>query len=391
MQDNMITNVWRAKWLLAAVPFFGISTGALFPIIAMQLDDAGFKGAFIGLITTLYYAGSFCGTIGCGAIVRRIGYKPSFAIVAGLAAITTYALTLTNDPAHWLILRFIGGFALGAYYIVVDSWVAALGTKTTRGRLYAVYETIRLISTALGPMLIVIGAGTSALLIVLVGYAVSFIPALCCETPVAASRDHKPGLAMISIIQCFPFVLVIAFCSGIANASFYGLSLVFANGIGLSPATTATFIGLVLIAPAVTEIPTGILADRFRRMTTALTIACIAGGATISMVALSPTTFWTIAALGIIVGGCMVPLYALAISRIVDSVGEHQAIDASTTASMVYNFGAFAGPVSAGTVMEIYGPSGLYVFLSGIACLAAIAAVIDMMHSTCCAESAAHS
>jgi hypothetical protein len=72
-----------------------------------------------------------------------------------------------------------------------------------------------------------------------------------------------------SLARCFPFALAVAFCGGIANASFYGLSVVYANALGYD-AVQIALVGIVLVAPAVIAIPVGALADRFRRMPVAM-------------------------------------------------------------------------------------------------------------------------
>ena len=49
----------RAGWLFLAAPFFGFSMGALFPLVALELNRQGFGEAFVGSATSLYYAGGF--------------------------------------------------------------------------------------------------------------------------------------------------------------------------------------------------------------------------------------------------------------------------------------------------------------------------------------------
>ncbi len=65
----------RAGWLLLAAPFFGFSTGALFPLVALELNRLGFGEAFVGSVTSLYYAGSVTGALTYGWILNRVGYK----------------------------------------------------------------------------------------------------------------------------------------------------------------------------------------------------------------------------------------------------------------------------------------------------------------------------
>ena len=385
MSDALLT-IRHAGWLLAAVPFFGISTGALFPLIALELDRLGFGEAFVGLATSLYYAGSVTGALTYGWVLGRLGYKLAFLAMALLAGIASFALTQFWEPIIWLGLRFLGGYALGGYYIVVDSWVSALGTRKTRGQLFATYETVRLIATAIGPSLIVVGATTASLTIVAIGYSVSFVPALLNETPHHSRKPRDISINLAAIARCFPFALAIAFCGGAANASFYGLSAVYAKAIGFDTTLIATFVAIVLIAPAVSEIPIGAIADRYRRMPVAAVVSFFAVLSSAFLALISPSNFWMATAASVIVGGCLVPLYALGLGRIVDSVGEQHAVLATTAGLLAYNAGALCGPLLAGLSMEYMGPIGFYIFLGGIASASALLSLADARWSGCCPE-----
>lgn len=186
--------------------------------------------------------------------------------------------------------------------------------------------------------------------------------------------------------RCFPFALAIAFCGGIANARFYGLSAVYANALGYDSIQIALFVGIVLMAPAVVVLPVGALADRIGRMPVALLIAGFSMMACIFVSLVQPTSFWLGTAAGVIAGGCLVPLYVLGLSRIVDAVGEHDVIPSTTAGLLSYSAGALCGPVAAGVAMERIGPSGLYVFLSAVAAVAILLAVADMYLPHCCPE-----
>jgi MFS family permease len=376
----------RAGWLFLAAPFFGVSTGALFPLVALELNRLGFGEAFVGSVTSLYYAGSMMGALTYGWVLNRVGYKIAFLFMAMLAGLAAFALTQFHDPSMWLVLRFIGGYALGGYYIVVDSWVSALGTRATRGRLFAGFETLRLLATAIGPSLIIVGATTTSFVTVAIVYSVSFVPALLNDAPSPKAKASRLSGGLAGLAQCFPFALAVAFCGGIANASFYGLSAVYANALGYNAVQIALFVGIVLVAPAVIAIPVGALADRFGRMPVALLIAGLSVLACVFVSLVQPTSFWTVTAASVVAGGCLVPLYVLGLSRIVDAVGEQDVILATTAGLLSYNAGALCGPVAAGFAMERIGPTGLYVFLGVVASVATLLAVADMYLSRCCPE-----
>ncbi len=376
----------QAGWLFLAAPFFGVSTGALFPLVALELNRLGFGEALVGSVTSLYYAGSITGALTYGWVLNRVGYKVAFIAMATLAGAATFALTLFDNPFVWLGLRFVGGYALGGYYIVVDSWVPALGTRQTRGRLFAGFETLRLLATAIGPSLLIVGATTTSFTLVAIGYAVSFVPALFNNAPNPKAKDGSHSGSIASLARCFPLALAVAFCGGIANASFYGLSAVYAKALGFDTVQIALFVGIVLIAPAIIALPVGALADRYGRMPVAMLIAGFSFLACAFVSLVYPTSFWVVTVAGVIASGFLGPLYVLGLSRIVDAVGEQDVIQAATAGLLAYSTGALFGPIAVGFAMEWVGPSGLYVFLGGVASLATLLALADMHLSLCCPE-----
>ncbi|MEO1178559.1 MAG: MFS transporter [Pseudomonadota bacterium] len=385
---NYIDVLLKSGRLLLAVPMFGLATGALFPIVALRLQDLGSDPAFIGLVTTVYYCGAFLAALTFGIVLSRIGYRAGFAVSALMAAGATDALTLTESQTAWLLLRFVGGFSLGAYYVVVDGWFQALADRRSRGKVFATYETVRLVATALGPFLLVLGSVKGSLLIVGAAYIASIVPALLTKEPHETTDKTYRFTGLVEMARCFPAPILVALCGGIANASFYGLSALYATGIGLSVESIAFFVAFVLVAPAVSEIPLGALADRFTRMGVAAACALCAVGACLVLIMVQTPPLWLACIGGAVVGASMVPMYAFGLSRIVDASTDDAHVEATSAGLVAYNAGAFAGPVLAGSAMAVFGPIGLYVFLALVATTAALASLADIAFARCCPEGA---
>ena len=264
----------RSRLLLTAVPIFGIATGALFSIVALRLQALNSDPAFIGLTTTVYYCSSFLAAITFGKVLNRMSYRAGFALSTLFAAAASFALILTENQLAWLV--FVGGFSLGAYYVVVDGWFQALADRRSRGKLFATYETVRLAVTAGRPFLLVVGSVTANLWIVSLVYLAAILPALLTpELGRAAPGSFRSG-GLLEMARCFPASLLMAAYGGIANASLYGLSAVYASGVGLTMGSLSFFVAFVLVAPAVVEIPLGALADRLTRIRVAAACGAVA-------------------------------------------------------------------------------------------------------------------
>lgn len=376
----------RTRFLFATVPLFALATTALLPAVALQLKRQGFDTDTIGIITSFYYLGAVIGAFTFGHIIARTGQKVAIVLATSIAAATTLSLTLTNEPLYWMILRFATGYALGAYYLVMDSWVGSLATRSTRGRLYAVYETVRLLATALGPLLLFIGPTSSILLTIGVLFALSSLPTLLNVETSAATNKHLDLTSLVSVTRCFPWALIVIMCGGLSNSSFYALGAVYAADIGFSPTSVAIFVSAVLLAPALTGVPIGALADRDLRMRVAAFVSLHAVLAAMTLVFAVNPALWFVGAAAFVVGGSMVTMYALGLSRIVDTIGEDRTVDAATVGLLAYNLGSFLGPAISGTLMRWIGHEGLYAAIGSFALTALAAAVIDMVRKGCCAE-----
>lgn len=219
------------------------------------MQELGSDPVVIGLVTTFYYCGSFLAALMFGKILSKIGYRAGFAVSALIAAAASFALTLTDSQLGWLVLRFLGGFSLGAYYVVVDGWFQALANRRSRGKLFATHETVRQAATAGGPFILFLGSTTASLWIVSLAYIISVLPAFLTQEPDSLSTKVFQFSGLIDTAKCFPAALLLVACGGMANASFYGLSAVYASGIGLKLEAIAFFVAFVLVAPATSQIP----------------------------------------------------------------------------------------------------------------------------------------
>lgn len=117
--------------------------------------------------------------------------------------------------------------------------------------------------------------------------------------------------------------------------------------------------------------------------------ACCAVVATIAYVILiwlQTQPLWLACFGGAIVGGSIVPMYALGLSRIVDASDKADIVQATSAGLIAYNAGAFMGPIFAGTSIAWIGPAGLYAFLSVVAATALLAAFPGIKFTHCCPE-----
>ncbi len=382
--NEFFAHAWRARQLFAAVPLFAISTGALYPLIALELSSRGYGNTVIGALTSAWYLGAFLGTLLGGKVIARLGYHKAFTATAVLAALSVWGLTVVELPAFWILLRFFGGFGLGAYYLLMESWVSGLATPNTRGRMIAVYESVRIGAVALGPILLIIVSTHAAFTLIGCLFLLALIP-MATATPPEGSFRATNWRQAIDVFTCSPCSVALTFIAGLLSSSFYGLGAIYAQNMGFSTAEIALFVSATLLAPAISQFPIGAMADLYGRARTSV-IALFIAVLGASFLALQlPSSFISIAIVAAIVTGLSNPQYALAHGRLVD--GGHELIAATTAGLIGYNIGTFLGPLGAAMAINFGGSSGLYLWVCICLIGGMCAAIFAMLQprTRCCA------
>lgn len=384
LSNEFLIHVWKARQLFTAVPLFAIGTGALFPLITLELSASGYGYTVIGSMTSAWYLGAFLGTIFGGSIIARVGYRRAFTATTFLAAFSVWGLTVTELPALWIFLRFWGGIGLGTYYLLMESWVSGLATPNTRGRMIAIYESVRIGAVALGPILLIFASAHTAFALIGALFIMAAVPMASAKPPVGSFKGNNLRQA-IDVFVCSPCSIALTFVAGLLSSSFYGLGAIYAEGMAFSSAEIAVFMSVILLVPAISQFPVGTLADLYGRAGTSVFTSSLALICAVILALQLPGSFLAILIVAAIVTGFSHPQYALAHGRLVD--GGHDLITATTAGLIGYNVGTFLGPLGAATAMDLGGPSGLYTWVS--ACLAGgiFSAVLAMLQprTRCCA------
>lgn len=360
----------RSRFLLPTVALFGIATGGLHPLVSLGLTKLGQGEIIVGVVTAAFYVGAFSGAVGCRNLVHLLGYRRSFFAIATVASVSTAALSLTDVWWVWMILRLLAGCALGAYYVAVESWIVRSTGPSQRNMNLATYETVRLIAVASGPLILSLAAIVSGYIGAALAMGVGALPLLLIrnEPTLSLARESTPT-PLVGISLRVPAALAACLVAGVYAGSFYGLGALFVSGLGWTDAGVAIFMTTVLLAPVLTQVPLGTLADRLGRRFLILLISAVAVliGTVLSLNV--STDHIIITALAMLFGGACYPLYALGFGLLSESLTPDELLTGNGLTNIAYNIGAITGPIAAGSMMVLFGPLGLYVFLSFIVLL----------------------
>jgi MFS family permease len=199
--------------------------------------------------------------------------------------------------------------------------------------------------------------------------------------PVALTRVPGPSLptprrfGIWRLLRISPTGVMGCFGSGLALGGFYGVGPLFALQMGLDLTNTAAFMSAVILGGLVLQWPLGWVSDRFDRRPVIIVVSLAMAATGAGIVALSfdglvDLGVWSslvaLLALAALFGALASTLYPLAIALANDWIDPQDLVPASGGLLLAYSVGAVAGPIIASVLMDLMGPSGLFVLVVGV-------------------------
>ncbi len=332
--------------------------GTLLPVRA-QLEAFGTLS--IGVLGSAYYVGFAVGCVFGPQTVRRVGHIRAFTALTAVAASVALAHALIVQPQVWWLLRAVTGFCFAGIYVVVESWLNARATNTTRGTILSLYTVINLTVITLGQLLIAVYNPALFPLFALASILVSLA-----AVPVALTTTEAPPPPRLAVLRpariyrVSPVGLIGCFASGLANGPFWTLGPVFAVGSGLDTRGVAFFMSLTVIGGAIGQWPLGLLSDRIDRRRVIVGVCVLAALAAAGLAVLGRMMPTQVLWAGLGFGLFAIPLYALCVAHANDFVDPAEFVEASGSLLLANAAGSVLGPLAAATAMAMVGPPGLF-------------------------------
>ncbi len=364
--------------LLGSYALLMAGVGLLNTFIGLRAGLEGFSRELIGYLAAAHYLGLIAGTITCGPLVNRIGHIRAFAAFSSVIATATLAFPLVADPIVWLAVRALIGFNLAGVFTVAESWLNHKATPSTRGALLSMYMMTSYLALGGGQFVMNLGdvAGYELFIFASMLFGLAVVPVAVTHAthppPVTTARFNPRILYKAS-----PTSLLACVCSGLSVGALWAMSPIFAQDLGFSVAEISSFMGSVILSALLFQFPIGRLSDRFDRRNMMLAVAVLASLASLAMVvqmelsARAPPwdlsswaqwadSPWLVTGIAAIYGGVASTLYPLGVAYANDYIEPKDKLTVSAGLVLAFGLGAALGPVSAGLLMQILGPEGLF-------------------------------
>ncbi|MDQ0421731.1 MFS family permease [Peteryoungia aggregata LMG 23059] len=332
--------------------------------IALRGIEEGFSTSVIGMVGAGYFIGFVLGCVYVTKIMRAIGHIRTFSALAAIASAASIMMLLVIDPISWFLMRLVQGICFAGLFAVVESWLNARVTNATRARTLSVYRFVDLGSvTAAQYMIPLFGvSGFDLFAIIAMALSLSLVPiSFADKSSPAPPKDVKFDIKVLWSVS--PLATVGCIVIGLTNSSFRSLGPIYADGIGMSVTSIATFMSIGIFAGIVLQYPLGHYSDKLDRRVIILVSTIGALLASIYLAFLAGdgelANFIGIFAFG----AFALPLYSLCSAHANDHAapGQHALVSAGTL--FFWSIGAVVGPLFASFLMDAFGPHALFAYV----------------------------
>ncbi|USK65715.1 MFS transporter [Peribacillus frigoritolerans] len=345
--------------LILIVGISGFSQGMLLPIIAIIFENDGLSSSLNGFHAASLYFGILLISPFMEAPLRKYGYKPLI-IFGGITVILSLALfPVWKSFWFWFVLRFFIGIGDHTLHFATQTWITAISPKTKRGRNLAIYGLFFSLGFMVGPLMTKLLEINQSL-----PFIITSILSLLAWSAVFLIRNELPeqddseSTSFLGTLKRFTKVSRIAwvafllpFTFGVLEASLNSNFPVFALRSGIDLTAVSIIIPAFSAGTLLTQIPLGMISDRFGRRKTLLTIL-FSGFAIFTLAGI-----YSYSVLGLFIcfmfGGMMVgSTFSLGISYMADLLPRNLLPAGNLLCSIFFSLGSIGGPFFGGLVIE---------------------------------------
>ncbi len=353
----ILKNSWA---LLLGMFLLMLGNGTQGTLLSVRGALEGFGPTTMSYVMTAYYVGFLLGSKMAPKLIRRVGHVRVFAALASLVSAAFIGYAMAPDPYVWAALRLVVGFGFSGVYVVAESWLNDAATNETRGQALSAYMIIQMLGLVLAQFLILLADPSGFVLFAVISIlvSVSFAPILLSVSP-APAFSASPPMTLKRLFKTSPLGAVGAFILGGVLSVLFGMTAVFATESGLAATEISLLVGVSYLGAVVMQYPIGWMSDRMDRR---LLIVIVTGFAAVAIAVALPFagSFYTLLALGFLIGSTGGPLYSLLIAHTNDYLEPEDMANASGALVFLNGIGAAGTPVLVGLAMTRFGAFSYY-------------------------------
>lgn len=252
---------------------FGIGTGAVAPAVALSARALGASLGTAGLVVAVLGVGQIVGDVPAGALAARIGERRAMLVAVAVASAALVGCLLAPGVAALAASVFVLGLANSVFGLARQTWLSEVVPLHLRARALSTLGGMLRVGMFVGPFVaapFVRLGGTDAAyalhLVVALAAAVLLLvlPDLGRPAPGAARRAAAP-VRIVTVVRRHRAVLLglgtAVVLVGAVRASRQAVIPLWADHLGLDPATTSVVYGVSGLLDTLLFYPSGKVMD----------------------------------------------------------------------------------------------------------------------------------
>lgn len=351
--------------LLLSVVLLQLGSGGIAPLDAISGVELGFTRAEVGLLGSAHFLGFFIGCWWAPRLMGNVGHSRAFAAFTATGTIGILSHMLIIDATAWMAMRVLSGMCIAGSYTVVESWLQAKVTNETRGRAMGTYRVVDIGGSLVAQLMISVLEPASY-----VSY--NILALICCAAliPLVLTKVEQPEIPKAPRLRPglawhrSPLAAAGVVSAGLTTAAFRMVGPIYGIEVGLSIDDIALFLAAFVLGGALSQYPAGWFADRFDRRWVLVALSVLAILSCAIMVAFSAQGTAAAFLTAGIFGFTTFPIYSVAAAHAHDFANQDERVDLSAALMFLYAVGAIASPWFVSVLIEAFGPSAMFAFVS---------------------------
>jgi len=365
---------WALVAPIAASFTFGVGLSLALPLLAIVLAARGVPGTWIGLNTAMAGFAAILATPLAVPLARRFGAARSFVAAIAVIAVSFVLFYVIEPFWAWFPLRLAFHGALTVMFVLSEYWINAVVPSARRGLAMGIYGSVLSIGFAAGPAILGL-VGTAGATPFVVGAAVLALSAL----PVLLARASEPRIegegksSILAFVFAVPIATFAAFTFGATESGAISFLPVYGLALGYSESQSALLVSALALGNVVSQIPLGLLADRFDRRKLLFGCGLVGVLGTVA-IPFASGDYWALSAILFVWGGLVAGLYTIGLTHLGARFTGLDLVSANAAFVLMYACGALIGPAAIGAGFDLWRPHGVMAVAAGfLALYAAIA------------------
>ncbi len=358
--------------LLTSMGCIHLATAAMGTLVALQIAKTGGSSEEASLVAAAYSFGFLLGCFYIFGPLARIGHIRAFTAAAALCTLCTLLLSATESTLALLLVRLVTGLATAGLYAIGDAWINDTADSASRGRTLSIYYVVLGVTSVLSQAFVILFSGGIDDAYVAMAALYSLATVVLALTRTAPPKSA--GKTTLRIKEAFaesPTAFIGTFINGFVIALLIYVLPFQASVAGIPSDIIAYIVGAFYLGRILLQLPLGRISDRSDRRI-AITLASFASALFLFVLGLisqydrfavmgeaGPVLQIIVFVGAALLGGFIMPLYALNVSHALDRTVPVYVSATAVTHLFIYTLGSVVGPLVGGAAATAFGDTAI--------------------------------